>query len=639
MRSFAELSFRLNQELADLRLFITRPTPDVEPASPLPRLPDPAVVRSALAGTPFAAEVERLARLILRHHIPLFDQTADFGEHIAWRRDFVHQVESPLSYFRFVPYLDFSRVGDHKIIWELNRHQHLVTLAQAFLFTGEEAFLREIERQLRSWWDQNPYLRGINWASALEVAFRSLSWAWIWHLAGHALEAGVRRRLAGECYRHGRYIEHNLSVYFSPNTHLLGEAVALHALGVLFPAFPRAGQWARQGLDLVRQQMESQVRADGSHFEQSSYYHVYALDLFLFHQALAETTEDFRARLSRMAEYLNALAGAAGRLPFLGDDDGGRLFHPYGPRDQFARATLATCAQVFDRPEWLRAEADLHPQAAWWLPPWHGRSSPCSLKSRLFPQSGAAILRSHDFEIVADAGPFGHGSGGHSHSDTLNLVARQGAHEILIDPGTYTYVADPRGRAWFRGSAAHNTLRVDAMDQAEPAGPFRWHGHPTVEILEFSSTPQQDFLDARCRYRGFSHRRRLLLLKPGLLVILDDVDGPAGEHLVEQFWHPGEETTACAPLLFDIGGTARLAIAGPCAAELLRGGEHGWRSRVFGGKEEAPVVRVSTRCALPVSLAATLDLGAPPPHLEIESTAGEIILHTGLHPPLRFPVK
>jgi len=36
-----------------------------------------------------------------------------------------------------------------------------------------------------------------------------------------------------ELYRHGCFLERNLSPYISPKAHLLGEAVALHALGVL----------------------------------------------------------------------------------------------------------------------------------------------------------------------------------------------------------------------------------------------------------------------------------------------------------------------------------------------------------------------------------------------------------------------
>jgi hypothetical protein len=48
------------------------------------------------------------------------------------------------------------------------------------------------------------------------------------------------------------------------------------------------------------------------------------------------------------------------------------------------------------------------------------------------------------------------GSGGQPF-DTLTIVVRLGADEILIDPGTCTYVADPTLRNCFRGSVAHNT--------------------------------------------------------------------------------------------------------------------------------------------------------------------------------------
>ena len=177
----------------------------------------------------------------------------------------------------------------------------------------------------------------------------------------------LRARFLTALDRHGRYLELNLSVYFSPNTHLLGEAVALHALGVLFPAFPRAARWAETGGRIVEQQMERQVRDDGSHFEQSAYYHVYALDFFLLYRVLAKPAAAYDARLVAMAEYLDALLGVNGTLPLIGDDDGGRLFHPYGERARFGRATMATCAVLLQRPEWLRGPEYVHEQAAWWL--------------------------------------------------------------------------------------------------------------------------------------------------------------------------------------------------------------------------------------------------------------------------------
>src|SRR5262249_30094597 len=148
-------------------------------------------------------------------------------------------------------------------------------------------------RQLDDWMDANPFLRGINWASALEVAFRALSWIWVWQMAGGEMPQPLRRRFLTTLFRHGCFLERNLSVYFSPNTHLLGEAVALAVLGRLFPALPRAARWTSLGGQTVLAQMERQVRPDGSHFEQSSYYHVYALEFFRLYRSLASTPEWF----------------------------------------------------------------------------------------------------------------------------------------------------------------------------------------------------------------------------------------------------------------------------------------------------------------------------------------------------------
>src|SRR6516162_541984 len=56
----------------------------------------------------------------------------DYGQEIDWHSDRVHGKRAPRALFYKIPYLDFASVGDVKIIWELNRHQHLVTLAKAY---------------------------------------------------------------------------------------------------------------------------------------------------------------------------------------------------------------------------------------------------------------------------------------------------------------------------------------------------------------------------------------------------------------------------------------------------------------------------------------------------------------------------
>ena len=132
----------------------------------------------------------------------------------------------------------------------------MVALAQAWRLTLDVRYKDELFALLESWWLDNPVQRGINWASALEVAFRALSWTWVYHLTAADMPEEFRGRFLTELYRHGLHLDANLSVYFSPNTHLLGEAVALHALGALCPFFPGASAWVKRGARIIADQME-----------------------------------------------------------------------------------------------------------------------------------------------------------------------------------------------------------------------------------------------------------------------------------------------------------------------------------------------------------------------------------------------
>src|SRR4051812_19295446 len=202
LRSRQEITFRAKQELNNLRLWLRPPHGPFDAVSPLAGLPDPGATVDALRSTAYAEELERLADLVLSGKYPLLGSVFDLGRELDWRRDFVSGRTSGAKYFRSVPYLDAVQVGDHKVIWELSRHQFLVVLAQAYRFTGRRDYLNAIEEHLNTWVAQNPFMKGINWCSALEIAFRALSWTWVFHLAGADLGADVRERLLTELYRH-----------------------------------------------------------------------------------------------------------------------------------------------------------------------------------------------------------------------------------------------------------------------------------------------------------------------------------------------------------------------------------------------------------------------------------------------------
>jgi uncharacterized heparinase superfamily protein len=335
------------------------------------------------------------------------------------------------------------------------------------------------------------------------------------HLVGSHFSEDFRRGWMRSLIHHGLHLEYNLSFYFSPNTHLLGEAVVLDAMGMLLPQMPRADHWRKLGTATVQEEMRRQVHDDGGHFERSSYYHVYALELFELHASLhREAPAWYRDKLRKMAAFRDALVSSRGILPLIGDEDGGSLFHPYGDRRRFA----TRCSE----------------ETAWWGLAQIPRQNPTS--SQLFPDTGIAVMRSAQAQVIMDVGPFGRGSAGHSHADTLAIIAFVDGEELLIDAGTFTYISDPEARQRFRGTAAHNTISIDSLEQAEPQGPFRWVNPPSVELLRWNSDEKCDLVDAQCSYRGFTHRRTVTFEKPEKLVVVDRVTGPEGEHTIEQRW-------------------------------------------------------------------------------------------------------
>ncbi|PYV99682.1 MAG: hypothetical protein DMG89_06710 [Acidobacteria bacterium] len=571
---------------------------------------------------------------ICDHHYSLLGYTdLDYGPKIDWHLDPVHGQRAPLKPWFKINFLNFAEVGDHKVIWELNRHQHLTTLAKAWCFTRQENYVREMIAQWYCWQHANPYPLGINWASSLEVAFRSLSWLWMRHLVAgcpavpEKFDADLLQALA----LNARHIERFLSTYFSPNTHLLGEAVALLFVGTLCPQLPAAANWRDYGWRTVIEQAERQVRPDGLHFEQSLYYHVYALDFFLHSRQLAirnqlQIPDQFDRILGRMLDVLEILS-QSGQPEGFGDDDGGRVFNPRRNRAEHMTDSLAIGAAAFGRPT---SAASLTEEAVWLFGEQacssSGGKSPTltNLQSRCFEAGGVYVMasKSASAQMMIDCGPQGPGRSGHGHADALSIRMSLNGRRWLVDPGTFGYVSDDNARNFFRGTGAHNTLKVDGMDQAIPEGPFSWSSIPEVRpdlwcpgvtFTLFSGS----HTGYACRPGSVLHRRFVFFLHGEFWLVCDFADG-RGSHQLEVFWHLAPDLAIVrtelgfitgplgASLATDSDEVMRLALVpaedSAWNSELLPG----YVSPCYGKKEPAPVLRVSGHIALPADCAMLL---------------------------------
>jgi hypothetical protein len=553
------------------------------------------------------------------------------GRDLDWHLDLVHDKRAPLEPWFKIPFLDFGVVGDHKVTWELNRHQHLVTLGKAGLLSGDEKYVRELMAQWRCWIKANPYPLGINWGSTLEVAFRALSWIWVDQLlAGGAECAEFRAELAPALAFHGRYIERYLSTYFSPNTHLLGEAVALFFLGTLYPQMPGAARWKESGWQIVLHEAGRQVRPDGVYFEQSLHYHVYALDFFLYARLLAtrngiEIPAAYDAVLGRMLDVVAALA-QAGPAEGFGDDDGGRLWNPRRNRTEHMTDPLAVGAVMYSR----KFAAPRLTEEAIWL---FGNPAVEKLSSRqaspvaqslAFPDGGLYVLADSEpyaQAMVVDAGPQGVGRSGHGHADALSLRLTMDGRRWLVDAGSGVYISkEPADRNTFRGTGAHNTLRVDGADQAVADEPFSWTHIPTTQAENWVAGKSFTYLVGS--HNGYTrladpvvHRRHVLKIAGGVWLVRDVVLGRK-EHELEIRWHFASDLEA------QNVGSGRVEISrvgaasGESALSLIVPEGTVWQtatevsrtllSPAYGAFQPAPLVRSYARVLLPAETATVL---------------------------------
>ena len=580
-----------------------------------------------------ADQIIHRAERICQHRFDLLGyQAVDYGSPIDWRSDRVHRKRAPQKSWFSLKYLDFDEVGDSKITWELNRHQHFVTLGKAFRLSGDPKFASELFAQWHHWHLDNPYPIGINWASSLEVAFRSLSWLWTYFLMADspATPSTFRESWLRALSISGRHIERYLSTYFSPNTHLLGEAVGLFFIGTLCPEIPASRSWQQLGWRIILQEAGRQVRSDGFHFEQSAYYHVYALDFFLHSAMLAsvnqiEVPKEFDHVLERMLDVL-AILSRGGMVPGFGDDDGGRVFDASRNRMSCMTDPLATGAVLFSRGDFKTLVGGMREETLWLLGEAGAQeferipASPVPDTSAAFRASGLYVMSGDNrkWQALIDAGPQGAHTAGHGHADALSLTLTASGRELLADSGTFEYVGADFERDRFRGTGSHNTLVVAGEDQAEPRGPFGWERLPAVQAEGWITGRSFDlFVGSHDGYSRLpnpvTHRRYVFALKSGLFFVRDLVLG-FGEYALDLYWHLGPGLSESSRGLFSDGG-AGLRVVTVDEQAWSRSLEDHFHSPAYGVKQTHKALHFATSAMLPtefVSLLIPFSEGAIP---------------------------
>ncbi len=560
---------------------------------------------------------------------------ASLGFPPVWNRDPRTGTLAPLGLGKAIDYRSEQVVGDIKYLWEPSRHLELVTLALAWKLSGEPRYAEGARQLLQSWFEQCPYPQGVHWTSSLELAVRLVNWSFAWQLLGGESsglfegEAGeaFRRQWLDAIYQHCHFIRGYFSRHSSANNHLFGEYMGLFIASLTWPCWPESADWQALAFRGLEAEAQKQNAPDGVNREQAVYYQHEVMDMMLLCHVVARAngmafSAPFLGCLEKLAEFIAAVMDVAGRLPMIGDADDAQMVRLSYETDWCPyRSLLASCAILFQRGD-FKAKARQFDDKNHWLMGAEGRACWDSLGlegenklPRAFPEGGYWIL-GHDFgtedelRLVVDAAPLGYLSiAAHGHADALSLSLSCKGNEFLVDPGTFAYHTQKRWRDYFRGTSAHNTVRVDGQDQSVIGGNFMWV-HQARAWCE-SWVPgdgNNSFVGAHDGYKRLSdpvlHRREVSVDRSNRLIRVIDSLVCRGSHQVELFWHFAE---SCHVSLNDgtvlaksSGVEITLAFSGlACDIELFQGDEDlplGWISRRFD--EKTPIYSIRRRATI-----------------------------------------
>ncbi|MBI5797818.1 heparinase II/III family protein [Candidatus Woesearchaeota archaeon] len=389
-------------------------------------------------------------------------------EKIEWNKDFHSGKIWENKHFTEMQYDISNENADKKIPWELSKFQHLITLVQWYINTGDKIAITECEMQIKDWVEHNPFQQGINWVTPMECAIRAINWIQLYSLLEQDFSEECKEILIEQLYLHGKFIRRNLEWSPAKENHYLSDVTGLYFLGTFFN-----NNWKSFAKKELEKEMQRQVSEDGVDYEASLNYHRLVTELLLINHILAENNQDsfseeYKKRLEKMCEFIMYYTSHTGKAPSIGDTDNGRVLNIWDKDVNDHRDILTIGSALFKRED-FKARGNFHQK----LLPLLDKEAYDAIKEENKELQSKAftdyyIMRDKDIFLLTHCGGIGRkGYGGHGHNDQLSFVFGTKKRDYVIDAGTYCYTSDKKQRQLFRSTKAHNSLVLNNQEQNE----------------------------------------------------------------------------------------------------------------------------------------------------------------------------
>lgn len=463
---------------------------------------------------------------------PIFEERIDIYKPIDWHLDIQSGKRFPLTFTHQIS-IRSDKFGSAKHVWEVNRLLFLTYIAYLYKQSEEIRYLHLFMYHLASWKNCNPYLKGVNWYSNIEVNIRLINWLYCWKLLNAEFlmsinpefQSFVRTVWKPLIDEHAEYSFRHPSLYSSSNNHLISEYAGLFVSACTWeiPHRKNRMRYAQKGLE---REILLQNTQEGINREEAAEYIQFIDEFFLIAAIVGQEcgcpfSPAYLSRLHQMATYLDKMLDVHGNYPMYGDGDDGFILRLDDKKTFNNFTSILSAFAAFFKDESLKRT-----DAAW--------TNKCSLllgksgkaqfeklqtkgnpdRNSFFPQSGHFVFRKREgakeVYLHFDAAPLGYLSiAAHGHADALSFILHVDGHPILVDSGTFTYHTHKEWREYFVGTLAHNTIRVNGKNQATLAGPTMWRNHFHIQILDVSENAVSAVHDGYAKM-GVSHMRKVL---------------------------------------------------------------------------------------------------------------------------------
>ncbi len=570
-----------------------------------------ALLIDAVASLDDAQLLEHLRQRPRVHIEPVFDELACDAQQVQGilRGHFEFNGEAHLLPDP-VPWLSNPSVD---VEWHILLHKFYdaVGLAQAWRRTGDTRCAQRWAQLLGSWLDAHVPVAFIaadvtgrrvqNWIYSLELlVFRDASPA-----SPASTSAAVRSPVPAALVRRVLHSLHaqveHLCAHLTPKrNHRTLELLAIYLAGVALPELRSATRWRAFAMQELVANVQADVLPDGVHCELSTDYHHLALrNWFQVRRLAADNGHPLPPALDdalvRSLEFSAHVHRPDGDIPSFSDGDS-RSFLP----------VLAQAAEVYGRDDWRYVCTQ----------GLKGTAPPQRVVH--FADSGYHVVRSDwmpspAFELahhlVLDCGPLGEGN--HGHFDALSFELHALGRPLVVDPGrgTYSEAGSTNWRVHFRGTAAHNTVCVDGLNQTryEPRSVAAGQRHATgstrhkvigppaqARWLDAASAPGFEMLHGQVSSAQYDalHTRRILFLGQQMWLVLDTLTAPSEHEYVANFQlgaHAQPEWHLRAQHLLSAG----MVVAWPKDSAVQHRVQPGWVSPRYGQRLDAPRLQAS----------------------------------------------